>query len=171
MGKGILVLALAAAVVVISTVLWAAIEVKPDKENVVASRLEGNWVMHVALTKRLLSRDISREELRRNGRLAFKLDAAVAEKIPAKYDEFLAKKQIYAAGIMTRQQKEHAFLLIENSGNPHIVYFREDKDEPMGDAESFNVMLAPAKEPINDLLFVGGDFNNQPFKAYERAKE
>jgi hypothetical protein len=41
----------------------------------------------------------------------------------------------------------------------------------MGDAESFNVMLAVAKESANDLLFIGGDFNNQPFSAYERQPQ
>jgi hypothetical protein len=32
------------------------------------------------------------------------------------------------------------------------------------------IMLAPARETENDLLFIGGDFNNQPFSAYARAK-
>jgi len=40
----------------------------------------------------------------------------------------------------------------------------------MGDAESFNVMLAPARDRRNDLLFIGGDFNNQPFAAFERVE-
>jgi hypothetical protein len=31
-------------------------------------------------------------------------------------------------------------------------------------------MLAPAKNPTDDLLFVGGDFNNCPFRALERAE-
>jgi hypothetical protein len=35
--------------------------------------------------------------------------------------------------------------------------------------ESFNVMIARAKEPANDLLFIGGDFNNQPFSAFKRV--
>ena len=30
-------------------------------------------------------------------------------------------------------------------------------------------MLAVAEKTSNDLLFVGGDFNNQPFYALERA--
>jgi hypothetical protein len=42
--------------------------------------------------------------------------------------------------------------------------------DPLGDAESFNVMLAVARDGTNDLLFIGGDFNNQPFAAYRRVK-
>ena len=40
----------------------------------------------------------------------------------------------------------------------------------MGDAESFNLILAPAKDKANDLLFIGGDFNNEPFVAYQRIQ-
>ncbi len=55
-------------------------------------------------------------------------------------------------------------------GNPHIFYFRERGGDPYGDSESYNVMLAPAKDRENDLLSVGGDFNNQPFVANARAE-
>ena len=41
----------------------------------------------------------------------------------------------------------------------------------MGDGESFNVMLAVAKDKAKDLSFVGGDFNNQPFAAFARASK
>lgn len=33
------------------------------------------------------------------------------------------------------------------------------------------VMLAVARDKANDLLFIGGDFNNQPFSAYERVEK
>ena len=72
--------------------------------------------------------------------------------------------------MMTLRDKEHVFVLIEHRGNPHLVWFREAGGDPLGDAESFNVMLAPAKDTANDLLFIGGDFNNQPFSAYKRVK-
>jgi hypothetical protein len=75
------------------------------------------------------------------------------------------------AGIMTRHNKDYPFILTQLFGSPHIVYFRERDGDPMGDSESFNVMLAPAENKTNDLLFIGGDFNNQPFKAYERKQK
>jgi hypothetical protein len=71
---------------------------------------------------------------------------------------------------MKRNKTVHAFILIEMKGNPHVVYFRERDGDPLGDAESFNVMLAVAKDKPSDLLFIGGDFNNQPFTAYERSE-
>jgi hypothetical protein len=74
------------------------------------------------------------------------------------------------AGIMKSGKNDYPFILIEHKGNPHIVIFREWDGDPVGDAESFNVMLAVAENTSNDLLFIGGDFNNQPFYALERAE-
>ena len=148
----------------------AEIKVTPDKENVVASRLEGDWQLDVPLTKRLDTNEGGAE----GGRaVSFKSDPTVAAKIPAKYEKFIGNRQVYLAGIMTFQDpkpREHVFVLIEHKGNPHVVWFRERDGDPLGDAESFNVMLAVAKESRRDLLFIGGDFNNQPFAAYARVK-
>jgi len=77
------------------------------------------------------------------------------------------------AGMMTvkdMKTREHVFILIEHRGNPHVVWFRERGGDPLRDTESFNVMLAVGRERQNDLLFIGGDFNNQPFSAYTRVK-
>jgi len=159
-----LLLACAVGLSVCSAVAWAAFSVTADKENVVAGRLEGEWQLHAELTRRLLG------EERPAAQLAFKSAPEMAGKVPAKYEKFLDKKQIYMAGIVKLKGKEHPFILVEHKGNPHVVWFRERDGDPMGDAESANVMLAPAKDQANDLLFVGGDFNNQPFSAYERVK-
>ena len=139
----------------------AAQEVKADKDNVVASKLEGTWEPDVEVTARLGANS--------KGRLSFRSDVNITAKIPAKYDAFLKGKQIYMAGVMTLIQKEHPFLVIEHKGNPQVVYFRERNGDPLGDAESFNVSVIVAKDTKDDLLFVGGDFNNQPFSAYRRA--
>ena len=160
-GAGSVILALGCAAV------WSAVQVQADKDNVVASRLAGRWKLDAPLTRRLTGVESP------DAWISFTGEAAVAAKIPAKYDGFLGKKQIYMAGIMamgTREAREYPFVLTEHKGNPHVVYFRERGGEAMGDAESFNVMLAVAKDPQNDLLFIGGDFNNQPFKAYGRVK-
>ena len=38
----------------IPVTLWAGLKVEPDKENVVASRLEGGWQPEGGLTQRLI---------------------------------------------------------------------------------------------------------------------
>lgn len=141
--------------------LAAELQVRSDKENVVASRLVGQWEPDAELTKRLGGNA--------EGTIAFKSDPTVATKVPAKYEKFLKDKAIFLAGTMTFGGKNQPFVLIEMKGNPYVAWFREQGGDPFGDAESFNVMLAVAKETANDLLFVGGDFNNQPFAAYKRV--
>ena len=61
--------------------------------------------------------------------------------------------------------------LNEHHGNPYVFYFREKNGDPMGDGESFNLVIAPAKDRMKDMLFIGGDFNNQPFVAFGRQKQ
>ncbi len=150
--------------------LRGEVKVEPDKENVVASRLEGDWQPDPDLSQRLTGNE---NAAMIKLIISFKSDPATAEKIPAKYEKFLANKQVYLAGILTikgEKTREHPFILIEHRGNPHVVFFRERNEDPFGDAESFNVMLARARERQHDLLFIGGDFNNQPFMAFSRVK-
>lgn len=147
---------------------WAA-KVQADKENVTASRLAGNWILHTDLTTRL-------EGKKPEAKVKYKFtsDDNVAPTVPEKYGKFLKDLTIYMSGWMeiTRGEKteKYPFILVNLKGNPHVVYFRPREGDAMGDGESFNLMLAPAKAKPNDLLFIGGDFNNQPFRAYERDK-
>ena len=156
-------ISVAAAIAIVltaSSIVSAELKVTSDKDNVVSTRLEGRWRVNAAINTRLGQN--------RGVILEFKADSKVVETIPQKYEKFLADKTIYMAGTMKDNNIIHPFILIELKGNPHVVYFRERDGAPLGDAESFNVMLAAAKDQPNDLLFVGGDFNNQPFTAYER---
>jgi hypothetical protein len=153
-----------------SSEVWGGLEVQPDEENVVASRLEGEWRPEVALTERLTGGEQQNRGESPSGTLSFRSEPSVATTIPAKYEEFLGKNRVYMAGMMTLGENEYPFVLIQNRGNPHIVYFRDRDGDPLGDAESFNVILAPAKDTRNDLLFTGGDFNSGPFRALERVE-
>lgn len=162
----------AAAVVVLlaaaTPALAAELRVEPNKENVVASRPEGTWRPHAALTQRLTGQAPRRGGESPTGILRFQADPSIVPKIPEKYHRHLAERTLFLAGHMTSRGTKHPFLLIALNGNPHVLYFRERDGDPMGDGESFNLMLAPAKDRARDLLFIGGDFNNQPFSAYER---
>ncbi len=156
----------------VAVVAWAALRVEPDKENVVAGRLEGKWKLNAELTARLF--DAKTAESMAKNSYEFRSDPTVAAKIPEKYNDFLKDKQVYMAGTFKSGRgdgQERPFLLVSHKGNPHLVYFRPTRDDPLGDAESFNLVIVPAKDKANDLLFVGGDFNNQPFAAYDRVRE
>jgi hypothetical protein len=138
--------------------------VKTEKENVVASRLIGKWKTHSSLSRRLQGHPVREETIE------FSKNMSVAAKVPPEYSEFLKNKQVYLAGVMTRNQTACPFILTEYNGNPYLFYFREKDGNPMGDGESMNLVITPAKEEEQDLLFIGGDFNNQPFFAFERVK-
>jgi len=141
------------------------LQVQKEKENVVASKLEGTWQSNVQLWKRFAG-----NEKPENTVYIFKSDLAIAAKIPLMYLSFFEGKPIYMAGTMRRNADEHLFVLTSLNGNPHLVYFRPRGGDPLGDAESFNLFVSVARETQNDLLFIGGDFNNQPFYPFERVK-
>lgn len=148
-------------------VVAGEIKIKPNKENVVASRLLGEWQLDPQLTERLTGR---RTSFRMS--IAVREDAAVALKVPQKFVEFLENEHsvVSMTGYLKFTGVEYPFLLTYLNGNPYVFYFREKNGDPYGDSESFNLIVAPAKDLKNDLLFIGGDFNNQPFTAYTRAK-
>ena len=151
-----------------------------NKENVVASRLQGTWVADADITKRLGGHRQSRE-------LTFTFDwSAIPDEAFAKLGKAAAGKgmrlTVYAAGkvvgLSTHTSPDarsdaagdHGtpFFLTSLYGTPRIIWFREKNGDPFGDSESFNVMLAVGAERKSDLLFRGGDFNNQPFTTYRR---
>jgi len=138
------------------------LEVRPDPQNVVASALLGEWRLDEALTKRL-----GRQQ--NIDRLEFRDDAKVLVGVPGPIAKKLAERRIYLAGVMVLRGKEQPFLLTEVAGNPTVVWFRERDGDPTGDAESFTVMLVRAEAKAADVLFVGGDANNQSFSAYARG--
>lgn len=137
------------------------LEVRPDPQNVVANALVGKWKFDAELGKRLGNKGIGE-------RLEFRDDAKIVEKLPQAIAAKLRDRRIYLAGVMVLRGKEQPFLLTESAGNPTVVWFRDRDGEPMGDAESLAVMLVRAEAKPADLLFVGGDSNNQSFSPYAR---
>jgi hypothetical protein len=140
-----------------------------DKENVVSSRLSGSWIIEGALNLRLTGKD----EVKDLKKVTFVGDDSVFDRLPGKYKKFLIKEQasVFMTGWMTFGKQKCPFFLVERKGNPHILFFLKVGDNVFGNGESFNVMMAVAEETENDLLFIGGDFNNQPFRAYRRVKK
>lgn len=135
--------------------------VRPDPENVVASRIAGEWRLDADLTLRLGARDPGAS-------LVIRTTDQIPSGLPETVRAQLQKLRIYAAGTIELRKREHPFVLLERSGNMHLVWFRARGGNPVGDAESMIVALAPARDTANDLLLVGGDFNNQPFTAFQR---
>jgi hypothetical protein len=147
-------------------------KVETSEENIVASRLEGDWQLHVPLTERLGHPAIKSGE----AFFSFKSDQSIVQSIPAKYEDDLKNTTIYMAGIMTfrgedyPQGEDYPFILIESSGNLTLVSFAERHGEPMLHDWSAVVMLAAATHEANDLLFIDGP-GDERFAAFERRRQ
>ncbi len=50
-----------------------------------------------------------------------------------------------------------------------MVYVHERAGDPFGDTESFILMGVKGGDASKDLLFTGGDFNNESMRAFRRA--
>jgi hypothetical protein len=142
-------------------------KVTPDKENVVASRLEGDWVPDEEIGARLGTKT--------QETISFKADASVLDHVPSTLLSYLKDKQIYLAGTMTMGKPKDdtsaqalPTVVIESKGNPTLVCFRSRGGKEIDDAESGIVMLATARDKAKDILFMGGDFNNEPMRAWRR---
>jgi hypothetical protein len=144
-----------------------------DKDNVVSSRLAGNWTIEADLNQRLTGEAVVKGGENSMQRVTFHAHDSVFDRLPEKYEEFLVKEKsaVFMAGWMIFGEQKCPFFLVQQKGNPHILFFLKEGQDVFGNGESFNVMMAVAKDTKNDLLFIGGDFNNQPFNAYKRVME
>lgn len=147
-----------------------------DEENVVASELMGEWISDHKLDKRLGGRSdhagkgsvIFRRSKDSEKRIMAFFDQVLAEapefEDPVKRQNLLSLTTLYLAGEVEFKGKQQDFALISTHGTPRLVFY-----DRADDLESENVMLARDEEGDNDLLFLGGDFNNQSFGAFKRV--
>jgi hypothetical protein len=152
------------------------IQLTPEKENVVASEILGEWLLDEQLSSRLGGSS----DHAGKGPISFRADQAAEKRMVRFLIELTEKlstenpkgmtpevraalRKVYLAGVVEFGGRKQDFALISIYGNPHIFF-----SDRQGDAESENVMLARDLKGDNDLLFLGGDFNNQSFGAYKR---
>ena len=144
-----------------------------DKDNVVSSRLSGSWVVDGDLNLKLTGKKAIGGGENSMKKVTFESDDTVFARLPEEYRGRLEEQKttVFMSGWMTFGKNRCPFFLLQLKGNPHVLFFLREGEEVFGNGESFNVMLAVAADTKNDLLFIGGDFNNQPFSAYHRVVE
>lgn len=166
MGRSIIVMLLA------SVAAFAAdLPVCKNKQNLVASGLVGTWVLDTVLTERLhggvgplpsaeiaITEDLSITNL--FGPLG-SMDkcAFLAGQMDAKVVKDGKENQL-----------KSPFALTENAGNPTIWYDERgySGSGPIKDLHRNFLMLAKGKTADKDILFWGGDYNNQALTALTR---
>lgn len=133
--------------------------------NVTASRLIGTWQLNSPISERLLGRTPKKSDT-----VTFIADTSVQRAIPLVQFKKLKGKKIYLSGYLTFENSRHPFLLVETDGNTRLLYFRDKQGVKNGDGESFLLFIAVSKNKQKDLLFAGGDFNNESFSCFERIR-
>lgn len=144
----------------------------PGSRNVVSTQLEGSWVVDDELTERLWPDFVWKSS---NVTYKFENSSEVLDMIPEENCKFFhntaTESPIYMAGFFSYRKNEEPWttfhmVLTTYRGNPTIVPWSYNSSTRV--PESFNVMLARSSDESQDMLFVGGDINNQPFSAWKR---
>jgi hypothetical protein len=143
----------------------------PTTVNVVGTQLAGDWTINLDLTNQLWPYYLGWVEV--TG-ISFTNNQEIGDIVPKdEWDSWMNDLLLFLSGEMTfklgnttdPEPVSYPFVLSSLSRNPHLIYWEDD----MTDTKSFNLMLARADDRNNDLLFIGGDFNNQAFTAWIRA--
>jgi len=149
------------------------LSVASPNDNVIASHLAGNWTYNKQLTEHITkNRNPGRSEEEAQLEdviLTFANDPAVLKDVPTDHCRFLKANQleVFMAGIFRIAHiefgiTEHVFVLITSQGVPGIIYWRGEE------AVTNYLLMAPAAESGNDLLFLGEDSSAKPFSALHR---
>lgn len=141
-------------------------------DNIVSSTLIGIWNEDIELTKRLANSTEGEVPLHE---MTFTEDDEVT-----KLFGFLGKmgKCAYLAGHMTviatkdgeKKTFSSPFILSESLGNPTIFFDEKPQQdtEHISDLHSLFVMVAKSTNSSKDILFVGGDGNNEDMRALRK---
>merc|ERR1719244_2333432 len=136
-----------------------------DPENVVSTQLEGSWGYNQEISMVLTpwSDNLDIQEVK------FYKNETVLDILPSWACDYIDR--IYLVGELTYVHLDDTtevlpFVLTNISGNPHIVYYYIEYD----DTESMIVMMARAEDRMEDMFFMGGDFNDGGFTAWKRIE-
>ncbi|MBN8627921.1 MAG: hypothetical protein J0M17_20785 [Planctomycetes bacterium] len=154
-----LAVAALAAIALCGSIARAEIKVLPSPDNYIVKKLPGRWEVDPELTKRLGGKEI--------GPLEFVEDVKAVDKIPADYHQDLVEFEVYQIGFVTREGKQHPYLLVEIEGLVGVVYFLGKGGDFLDDFGVISIALVPAKDTADDLLFLG-DNETSPFAGYRR---
>merc|ERR1712045_729790 len=136
-------------------------QVEASRENVVSTQLEGSWIPDTNINSWLsptISAELDIKEFKFYKNETVPFPEGVCNSLP-----------VFLAGELTMVDLEGetevtSFILTVLEGNPHVTRYSSHYDV----LDSFNVMLARAENPQDDILFTGDDHNTEGFLAWKR---
>lgn len=132
-------------------------------ENQIALRLEGRWVLDSTITDRL---EAPRGFQPPRG-FEFTKDDTVLKQLVVAYPRF-ATEPIYMSGTAHIGPVTHWFVVTNYKGNNYLVLFTPTREGPVGEPHYLNINMGCARDRMNDLLFIGGDYARESAAAYCR---
>ena len=135
------------------------------KENLLLSRLEGQWLINVDISQRLEpGRPILPPKT-----VEFVKSDKVLEQLRLLSPRFKSAT-IVMAGTMKMNGEAHQFVIETEQGNSHLVILHPERGDPIGTIVTAFICMAPARDTMKDLLFLGGDSPRESSAAYDRTK-
>jgi len=148
-----------------TAVRWAQFKVEPDPENVVASRLVGEWVREDKVS-RWLGAGFTLPTI------GFLSDPTVLVDLPASLADDARRTRVYLAGRIDNGladgKAQPRFLLVQRNGNMCLLTWDASRPELARTPAPMKVMLAPATDGKHDLLFLAPAAGNGGCVAYTR---
>merc|ERR1711892_19546 len=148
----------------------ATCSISSVKDNMVATRLEGNWTFNGPFSARLSPDGMTSNAPVGEMIVSFTNNSSVLEDIPEDNCSFLKTNQleIYLAGTLEFLHFEvgmmsHTYILTSMDGVPALIYWQG------GNAITNLLQVAPAILPQNDLIFLGEKSADKPFSVLERV--
>lgn len=158
------VLSAVGALAVLAGAGWAFQFAGATKQNVIATRLEGRWLVDAEITAKLDPAPDSK--LPRA--LDITKDDAVFKKITEVYPRFQTVEP-YMSGTAVLNGDKHYFVLMNQEGNSHIVLFTATRENPVGEPHSVHIAMACSRDSGKDMVFLGGDLARESAACYTRV--
>jgi hypothetical protein len=134
------------------------------RENVIAARLEGKWLINTDVTDRL---DSGRQVTPPRSIEFVRNDRVVAQ-LRAESPRF-QNDVIYMGGTMKiNGSEDHWFVITNEYGNAHVVILTPTLRDPIGAIMPVNINLVCSRDLTRDMLFLGGDLARDSAAAYDR---
>merc|ERR1711874_120803 len=151
-------------VVSLATLVRSQCLVESSPENVVGTQLEGSWIPDSNMNSWLsptISAELDIKEFKFYKNETVPFPEGVCNSLTVFMEGELTTVDVDG------EAEVASFILTVIEGNPHVVRYSAQYDI----LDSFNVMLARAEDPQNDILFTGDDHNTEGFLAWKRQMD
>jgi len=136
-----------------------------SKENLLLSRLEGQWVINSEISYRL---EPGRPTLAPKT-VEFAKSDKVLEQLRLLSPRFKSDI-VVMGGTMKMNGESHPFVIESEKGFSHLVILHPERGDPIGQIITAYICMAPARDTMKDLLFMGGNNPRESSAAFDRVK-